>query len=147
MRGRARSEQVPAVPGDVEKHRDLTKGFLARLGDELDAGVAHASVCGLEVLDAQEQPDATGELVTNCSLLTLAVGSGEEQRGRGAGRPHHDPALLPSIVGQRRRVLGEFKAEDADEESDRRVVVLDDQGNLLDVHPRHSASVLPDHAC
>ena len=81
----------------------------------------------VEVLDAQEEPDAAGELVPDRARL-LAVGAGEQEAGLGTRRPHDDPALGRPVVGQRRRVLDELEAERVDEERDRRVVLVDDQG-------------------
>ena len=62
---RSRPEQIPAVPGDVDEDDDLSVLLLPRLGDELNAQAAHACVCRLEVVDPQEQPDASRELISN----------------------------------------------------------------------------------
>jgi hypothetical protein len=137
---RRRCEEVPPVPGDVEKHGDTTAPFLARLRDELHAGLAHPVVGRLEVVDAQEQPDATRELVADGPHLPLAVRAGEQERGRGAGRSHDHPALRTSVVGQGRRVLHELEAENVNEESNCLVVVVDDEGDLLDVHAEQTTT-------
>ena len=55
-----------------------------------------------------------------------------------AGRPDDHPPLRPTIIGQRWRVLHQLEAE-TDEERDRRVVLVDDQGHQLDV--RHALSL------
>ena len=109
---------------------------MARLADELDAGLEHPVIGGLEVVDAQEQSDAAGELIADRSGLPVAVRPREQQRGGCARRPDDDPAFpAPLAAGQRRRVLDQLKPETVDEEPDRLVVVVDDEGGLLDVHP------------
>ena len=50
------------VAGDVAEDDDPAVGLGARLGEELHPGGLHALVAGVEVLDAQEEPDPTGVL-------------------------------------------------------------------------------------
>lgn len=120
------AQQVPAVPGDVDEDSDQPGRLLAWLGDECDAGTAHPVVGGLEILDTEEQPDTASELVTNRTGLAFSVRLGQQQPGRCPWRPHDDPTLRSSVIGQRRRVFNELEAEDVDEESDRIVIVIDD---------------------
>ena len=82
----------------------------------------------------KNSPTRRGELVADGSHLRLTVGSREEERGPGVGRSHDDPAFRTSACGHGRRVFDELKAEHVDEESDRFVVVVDDEGDLLDMH-------------
>ena len=54
--------------------------------DELDAGLAHPIVGGVEVVNPQKQPHAAGELVADRLRLELAIGLRQKQRRRRAGR-------------------------------------------------------------
>jgi hypothetical protein len=67
--------------------------------------------------------------------LVVPVGASEEQPGGGARRSHdHPPLRTATFRRQRRRVLDQLEAQDVNEERDCGVVVLDDQGNLLEMH-------------
>jgi len=77
-RGSVRSEEVPAVAGDVEEDGVAAVGLGAGFGEELDAGGEHASAGGVEVLDAQEESDPAGVLVADGRSLSFAVGAGEQ---------------------------------------------------------------------
>ena len=93
-----RTEQIPAIAGDVGEHRDAAVRFRARLADELDSGGPHPLVGRVEVLDAQEQPDAARELAADRRGLFLAVGARQQDAGpraRAAGP-------RPSASGARR---------------------------------------------
>jgi hypothetical protein len=68
---RRRTEEVPAVAGDVEEHGDAAVGFGARRGDELDSGGRHPLVGGSEVVYLEEEPDPAGELVADDGGLIL----------------------------------------------------------------------------
>jgi hypothetical protein len=54
------AEQVPLGAGDVKEHGDTPIGLRTRLRQELDPGVDHALTRGVEVVDAQEEPDPAG---------------------------------------------------------------------------------------
>jgi hypothetical protein len=75
---RPRPEQVPTIAGDIDEDNNVAVRFPPRFGDELHARLAHPLICGVEVLDAQKQPDAPRELIADGSSLSLAIGSGEE---------------------------------------------------------------------
>ena len=96
----------------------------------------HAFIGGVEVIDAEEQADAAGELVADGDRLMFTVGSGEQDAGGGAGRADGDPSLRSSVVRDRRGVFDEVEAQRVDEEPDRRVVIVDDDGHEFDVHRR-----------
>jgi hypothetical protein len=66
--------------------------------------------------------------------LILSVSAGEQQAGHGTRRPDHDPPFGTSVIRQRRGVLNELKAQYVDEESDRRVVLADHDGDKAEVH-------------
>jgi hypothetical protein len=128
-------EQVPAVAGDVEEDGDPAVGLGAGLFEEADAGGAHPVVGGGAVLDPQEEPDPAGVLVADGGRLFGSVGLGQQQSGRGAGRPDDDPPLgAPAVAGQGGGVLDQVEAEGVGEEGDRRVVVLDDHADGFEVH-------------
>ena len=87
---------------------------------------------GVEVVDAQEEPDPARELLSYRRGLGVAVRLSEQQAGARSWRPHDDPSFRPTVVGDRGRVLDEFKPERTNEEVDRATVVLDDQRNQLE---------------
>jgi hypothetical protein len=60
------------IAGDVSEHGDAAVGLGARLGDELDSSGSHSLIRRVEVLHAQEQPDASGELMSDHGGLVLA---------------------------------------------------------------------------
>src|ERR1700729_3583624 len=131
----ARSEEIPAVAGDVEEYHDPPVRLIAGLGDELDARGPHPVVMRLEVVHAQEQSDAAGELVAHAARLALAVGLGEQQPRARSRRAHDDPAFgAAADGGQGRRVLDQLEADGVDEEGDRGVVIVDDDREGLQMH-------------
>jgi hypothetical protein len=102
----------------------------------------------VEVIDTKKESDPPGRLVTNGRILVFSVGAGKEKSGLRAGRPDDHPAFWPSIVGERRRVLDEVESEYTGEECDGWVVLVNDQGNQVDLHPGSvrtavSSSALP----
>jgi hypothetical protein len=54
----SRQEVPPGFPHDAAEDDNAPIRLVPRLGDELDAGLAHPVVRRLEVVGAQEQPDA-----------------------------------------------------------------------------------------
>ena len=60
---RSRTDKVPFVAGDVEKHRDAAVGFGARCREELHARGCHPCARGIEVLDVEEETDPAGGLL------------------------------------------------------------------------------------
>ena len=113
-----------------------TRPYGSSRGSETNWTPAAASArSGIGSLHTQEQPDAARELVADGLRLAFAVGAGEQEPGAGSRRADDDPALRAAAGGgQRRRVLDELEAEGVDEEGDRRVVVVDDQREVLQVH-------------
>jgi hypothetical protein len=73
--------------------------------------------------------------MANRRSLRVPVCAGEQDPGLRAGRADHHPALRTPVIRERRRVLHELEAEHSDEEVDRLVVVVDDDGHLLQIHP------------
>lgn len=107
----------------------------AGLVEELDPVIEHAAIGGVEFVDAEEQADASGELSSNRCSLAFTIGPSEEQTGNSARRPNHDPSLRASVAGERWRILDEFEAQRLYVEADGAVVIVDDDGRVLDVHP------------
>jgi hypothetical protein len=105
---RARTQDVPAVAGDVEEDGETAVGLVAWWGHEGHAGGAHALVRRVEIVDAEEEAHAAGDLIADRLRLVGAVGSGEQDPGLRADRPHDDPALGPTIVGSRRRIVDQL---------------------------------------
>ena len=66
--------------------------------DELDGVGEHPLPGGIEVVDAQEQPDPARELVADGLLLAVAVGLGEQQPRLRARWADDDPPLRPAVV-------------------------------------------------
>ncbi len=122
------------VAGHVKKDGDPAVRLVARLGQEFDPALPHAVVRGLEILDAQEQPDATRELAADRLLLILPVRLREQQRGLGVERSDNNPAFRAPVVRQGRRILEKLESELPDEEVDADVVVIHDDGHLLKMH-------------
>jgi hypothetical protein len=73
MAGRA--QQIPAITGDIDEHRDLPIGLNARLGHKVHAGRAHSSVRHVKVIDTQKEADAPGALPAHLGDLLRAVGA------------------------------------------------------------------------
>jgi hypothetical protein len=72
------SEEVPPVSGDVEEDSDATVGFGTRWAYESDVGLGHSPVRGVEVIDAKEEPDPSGCLMTDGRALVFSIGAGKE---------------------------------------------------------------------
>ena len=70
----SRAAKVPLVSSDVDEDRNTAVRLIARLGQELDPVREQAAVAGVDVVDAKDQSDASGELRSNCCALALAVG-------------------------------------------------------------------------
>ena len=68
-------------------------------------GVDHTFVGHVEVVNAQEQTDATAELLSDHTSLLVAICPSKEQACLASHRSDHYPALRSSIVCQRRSVL------------------------------------------
>jgi len=113
---RFRAEQVPVIAGCIDEHYDLPVRLAPWFGDEVDPHAAHAVVSLIEVVDPQEQPYASRELISNRLRLPLAVSLCEQQRSCRTGWPHNDPPLRPTVIGMRWRVLDKLEAENLDEE-------------------------------
>jgi hypothetical protein len=121
------SEQIPAIAFEILEHDDAAVRFLSRRRHEANASLLHALIRCVEIIDAQKQPHASRELLSNNTRLVVAIrASQQNSRARQSprlGRPHDHPALRPPIVGQRGRVLDEIELQDIDEKPDRRVIV------------------------
>lgn len=71
----ARSEEVPAIAGDVEEDGDFSVGLDARRPDELDARGYHPVVVRIEVVDAKEEPHRARVLFADDRGLLLTCRS------------------------------------------------------------------------
>ena len=129
------SEEIPPVSGNVEEDGNSTVGLGTRSTNESDTGLGHPPVYGVEVIDMKEESDPTGCLVTNCRTLVFAVGASKKEPCLRVGRANYHPALRPPVVGERRRVLHQFESEYTGKEGDGGVVLVNDQGNQVDLHP------------
>jgi fructosamine-3-kinase len=130
-----RAEKIPPVAGDVEEDDDSAVWLDPRRRDELDARRRHTGQGVIEVVDLQKETDPAGQLVSYDRHLVVTVGAGEQDARVGPGRPDDDPSFRAAIVGERGRILDQLEAEHVDEEGDRRVVLVNDDGHQ--VHVRH----------
>jgi hypothetical protein len=133
------AEQIPTVSRYVEKDSDATIGFVAWGSNELDAGIGHPLEGGVEVLDLEEEADASGDLSAHNGRLILSVGSSQQDSCLGAGRTNDDPPLRVPSVRQRGGVLDQLEAKGINKERDSEVVVLDDDRRQL--QKRHPGSM------
>lgn len=62
-----------------------------------------------------------------CSPALLM--SREQDSCSRARRLHHDPSPGPSVVGERRRVFHQFELQNIDEDTNRRVMVVNDESD------------------
>lgn len=138
-----RSQQIPPVARHVYEHSEATVRRVARSGDEVDPGGLHAGVLGIEVVDSQEEPDTPGVLLPNDRALSVAVSLRQQESSPGAWRPNDDPALRSPVIGRRRRVLDQLKAQSVNEEVDGQVVVVDDKADELEMHASTAPSGSP----
>ncbi len=88
------------VPGDVDEDNNFSVRLVPRLGDEPNSVAKHPVVGLLEVVNAQEKPHPTRELVPDRLLLPVTVSLSEQQGGRRARRPDDNPSLRAPVVGQ-----------------------------------------------
>ena len=96
--------------------------------------VEHPTSGCVEVVDAKEQPDSASVLVADRIDLSPALGLSEQEPGQRVRWPDDDPTLRTAVVRGRWRVFDEVETQCVNEESDRVVVVVDDQRGVLDVH-------------
>ena len=89
----------------------------------------------VEVVDSKKQTDPTGKLVSESGSLTFTIGLSEQETCLRCRRPHDDPPLRTTVVGQRRRVLDKLEAHHRHEEFDGAVIVLDDDSYVFEMHP------------
>ena len=54
-----------------------------------------------------------------------------------ARQPNHDPSLGPSVVGERRRVFHQFELQNIDEETNRSVIVVNDESDEFQLRHLH----------
>ena len=93
------SEQIPPVPLEIQEHRNAAVWLIARRRDKLHAGRHHPLVSGLEIVDAQEQADPSGELLAHDACLPVAVGTREQDAGLPSGGTNDHPPFRAAIVG------------------------------------------------
>ncbi len=129
------SKEIPPITGDVEEDRDTAVRFSAGLTNKRDTGLGHPSIRGVEVVNAKEEPDPTGCLVTNRPGLVFSVCPSKQDACLGGGRADDHPALGAPVIGERRRVLDKIEPKNTGEELDGRVVLINDQSNQVDPHP------------
>ena len=70
---RGATQQIPSVPFEIEKHRNLPIRFPARGGHEGHTGRDQPVMLALELVDAKEEADTSGELVPDDRGLLVAI--------------------------------------------------------------------------
>jgi hypothetical protein len=96
---RRRTDKVPFVAGDVEKHGDAAVVFGTRGREEPHARGCHPCVPGVEVLNVEEETHPAGGLLPDDGGLVFPVSPREQQAGHGTWRPYYYPPLgYPSFV-------------------------------------------------
>ena len=92
-------EQIPAVAADVQEHRDLPVRLGARCRYEHHPGGPHPLKLGVEVVDAQEEPDPARELLSyRCGLGVAVRLSGSRPVRAPGGRTTTHRFGRPSLV-------------------------------------------------
>jgi hypothetical protein len=86
-----------------------------------------------EIVNAKEETDPPGKLVSDYRRLIVAIGAREQNAGAPADRPNNHPAFRATVVRQRRSVLHELELQDIDKEIDRRLVLSHNQGDEIEV--------------
>ena len=91
-------EQIPPIPGDVDKDGEAAVRLVSGIGHERDTVVEHPLPGCFEIVDTEEQAHATCKLVADDVTLSLAVGLGEEKSGFRSGWFHDDPSLRAAVI-------------------------------------------------
>lgn len=89
-----------------------------------------------EVINSQEEAHPPRELVADGAALTLPIRASEQDAGPCPRRPDHDPPLRAPVIGQRWRVFHQIEPEHANEELDRRVVLVHHDRHKFEVHAK-----------
>src|SRR5262249_52466213 len=93
-----RAKQIPAVSLEIEEHREATIRFVPRGRHEHYPRGCHSPIGCVEVLDAQEETDAPGELTARDCCLLFTIRSCEQDTGDGPRRTNDNPAFRTTIV-------------------------------------------------
>ena len=122
--------QVPQIAVQVLPRRDAAIVIVGGRADPFDPGGGEGGVIAREIVGGEKEKDAAAGLVADVVRLMVGRGAGEEDGsgvGRGVGRADHDPALaLRGLIA----VLDQLEPELADVESERLVIVPDDDGDV-----------------
>ena len=95
-----RSQKIPAIARNVFEDGHLAVAFGAWRANEHYALLQHVIIRFIKVIDTQEKADATCELVTDGSRLSVTVGLCEQYASAAIGRPDDDPAFWSALVGE-----------------------------------------------
>ena len=117
-----RPQKIPTVALEIQKHRHLTIGIHTPRRNEPNAGGFHPRIICLEVIDAEEKPDASRELLADNLLLAVAVRARKQDPRCGTRWSHYYPAFGATVVRERWDVLDQLELQDVDEEVNGRVV-------------------------
>jgi len=135
---RISSQEVPAIPLEIQKHGQSAIWLIARRRDEPHTCGNHTLISPIEIIDAQEHTDATRKLLAHNACLLFAVRTREQNACLASIWTNHNPTLRAAIIGQRRRVFHQLELQDVNEEADSRIVVPDHQSDEFKM--RHSGS-------
>ncbi len=127
------AEKIPLIAGDVDEHGKSPEALILGFRCELHAIRTHVCVLRVKVINMKKETDTASELVTNRWLLVWPIGPGEENSGGCVGRANDYPSFGSAVAGERGFVFDEVESENVDEESNRLVVLVDDDGQQVDV--------------
>jgi hypothetical protein len=126
-------KQVPAVALEIKEYHNLSVRLNARGGDESHAGRDHPRVHHFEIINAKEEADPAGKLLSNERHLMLPIAACEQNAGAGADGTNNHPAFRASFIRQRRSVFDELELQDVHKKVDRRLVLTYNHGDELEV--------------
>jgi hypothetical protein len=90
-------------------------------------------VRSLKIINAEEEADPAGKLLSNDGRLVLSVGACEQNAGACSDGTNNDPTFWAAVIRQRRNVLHELELQDIHKEVDCRLVLTHNQGDELEV--------------
>src|SRR5258706_795419 len=138
---RSQLDEIPQIAVEVLEDGDDAVGLDLALPRERDAPGLELAIVALEIIGVEEKEDAPARLVSDPRFLLGADGAGQEKPRLRPRRRHDDPALALLRDG---RVLDKGEADNPDVESDRFVVIANQERHKAEglLHQRNSRETL-----